>query len=170
LKLYDTSFFEKKENIFIKTFISDLQIPKEFKEDNNLYWDWFFSYFDKVIILDRKNKDLQSESLTYHLKSKDFYSWQKKQFYDLSKIEKEEIENNKNILIQESKKKYLFSQRGYPLYYFEDLFINKNMEIIESLFNYLNLEPKKDLIEKYIISDSFKIRINSNDERFKSII
>jgi hypothetical protein len=170
LKLYDTSFFEKKENVFIKTFVSDLQRPIEFKDDEESYWDWFFTYFDKVIILDRKDKELQSESLTYHLKNKDFYSWQRKQFYDLSKIEKEEIENSRKILIRDSEKKHVFSQKGYPIFYFEDLFIDKNVDTISNLFSYLNLDLRNDLIQKYIISDSFKIRIDNTKERFKSII
>lgn len=170
LKTYDVDFFENKKNVFIKTFISKLQRPKKYLEDESAYWDWFFNYFDKVVILDRKNKDLQSESLTYHMKKKELSSWQKKQYYDLSNIKKEDIEDSKSILIEESKKKHEFSKMGYPMFYFEDLFIDKNKQICLHLFEYLELDLKDDLYEKYINSDLFKIRMDKNENRFNSII
>lgn len=170
LKLYDTTFFENKKDVLIKTFVSQLQIPKNYINEEDKYWKWFFDYFDKVILLDRKNKDLQSESLTYHLKSKDFYSWQRKQFYDLSNIGKSEIENTKQLLIKESEKRLEFSKMGYPIFYFEDLFIEKKEETISKLFSYLNLDIREDLVQKYIISDLFKIRVDDKTQRYKSLI
>lgn len=170
LKTYDVDFFENKDNVFIKTFISELQIPKKYIEDESAYWDWFFKYFDKVIILDRKNKDLQSESLTYHMKKGVLSSWQKKQYYDLSNIEKEEIEKSKSILINDSKKMHEFAKMGYPVFYFEDLFIKKDKGIITELFNYIDLNLKEELYEKYINSDLFRIRLNKDEIRFNSLI
>jgi hypothetical protein len=170
LKTYDIDYFKNKSDVFIKTFVSELQRAKSFINDEDGYWQWFFDYFDKVVILDRKDKDLQSESLTYHMKKKDLSSWQKKQYYDLSNIEKEEFENSKSILINDSNKMHEFSKLGYPVFYFEDLFIKKDRNIAENLFDYLELEFRDDLYEKYINSDMFKIRLNKNENRFKSLI
>ncbi len=170
LKVYDVDFFKDKEKIFIKTFVSELQRPEKYLNDEDSYWEWFFNYFDKVIILDRKNKDLQSESLTYHMKKKDLYSWQKKQYYDLSNITAEDLKKSKTILISDSEKMHEFSKNGYPVFYFEDLFIDKNKKIALELFQYLQVELKEELYEKYINSDLFKIRLNEGDQRFTSLI
>lgn len=170
LKTYDIDFFENKSDVFIKTFVSELQRPKSFLNDEDGYWQWFFNYFDRVVILDRRDKDLQSESLTYHMKKKDLSSWQKKQYYDLSNIEKEEFENSKTILINDSNKMHELSKLGYPVFYFEDLFIKKDKNIAADLFEYLNLELNEELYEKYINSDLFRIRLNKNENRFGSLI
>jgi hypothetical protein len=170
LKTYDVDFFKNRSKVFIKTFVSELQRPVKFINDEKSYWDWFFDYFDKVIILDRKNKDLQSESLTYHMKKRDMSSWQRKQYYDLSNISKREIDDSKTILIKESEKKHAFSKIGYPIFYFEDIFIDKKKEIALELFDYLGLEFRSDLYEKYINSDLFKIRLPESTEEFKKLI
>ena len=86
---YDVDFFEiQSKNVFIKTFVSKFQIPQAYNDNQNEYWIWFFSYFDKVIILDRRDKILQSESLAYHIKQNNIRAWHKKQHYDLSNISK----------------------------------------------------------------------------------
>ena len=170
LKTYDIDSFNTQSKLFIKTFVSDLQRPKTFKDDEEGYWKWFFNYFDKVILLDRVNKDLQSESLTYHLKKNEIYSWQKKQYYDLDNIKNEEIENTKDILIRESNKLHNFSKNGYPLVYFEDIFIEKNKQKLEELFKYLNLLLDDELYEKYVLSDTYKIRIEKKENQYRSLI
>ncbi len=104
------------------------------------------------------------------MKKKDLYSWQKKQYYDLSNITAEEIEKSRLILNSDSEKMTNFSKNGYPIFYFEDLFIDKNKEIALALFQYIRLELKEDLYQKYINSDLFKIRLNEGDQRFTSLI
>lgn len=170
LNTYDVDFLENKKNVFVKTFVSKSQIPKKYANNESDYWDWFFDYFDKVIILDRKDKDLQSESLTYHMKMGELANWHKKQYYSFSKIKKEEIDYTKSILIEDSKKKHEFSKMGYPIFYFEDIFIDKNKETVLKLFEYIDLELRDDLYEKYINSDFFKVRMNKNENRFNSLI
>lgn len=164
------TFFKNKKNIFIKTFIGDTQIPKSFTNKPNKYWHWFFEYFDKIIILDRKNKQLQSESLTYHLKKKYLKGWHQKQYYDLTDIKKEDIEKTKNILIQDSKEIHSLAGKGYPIFYFEDIFIKKDRTVIENLFKYINLTLNETLYEKYVLSDNFKVRLTENTNQFKRLI
>lgn len=170
IQTYDIDFFQNKENIFIKTFVSKTQKPKSLLDNEDEYWDWFFTYFEKIILLDRMNKDLQSESLAYHMKVDDIHSWQKKQSYDLSITTSEEINNSKNVLINESNMLHDFSKKGYPLYYFEDIFIKKDKSKIDNIFEYLNIELNELIYNEYVISDAFRIRLNENESKFKSII
>jgi hypothetical protein len=169
-KIYDVDFFKQNKKIFIKTFVSEEQKPNTFINSDKNYWDWFFNYFDKVIILDRKDKTLQSESLTYHLKKEDPYSWQKKQYYNISNITKESIEETKNRLLKDSEKMHSFANNKHPIYYFEDIFIKKDRKIIENLFNYIDLKLNDVLYEKYVLSDTFKVRLEEVNNNFKKLI
>ena len=167
---YDLDFFENKQNIFIKTFVSKTQKPKSLLDNENDYWIWFFDYFEKIILLDRIDKDLQSESLAYHMKQNDILSWQKKQFYDLSITTSDEIENTKNVLITESTIIHQFFTKGYPLYYFEDIFIKKDKDKIINMFEYLDIDLDDSFYNEYICSDLYKIRLNRGESKFKGLI
>lgn len=167
---YDIDFFQNKENIFIKTFASKNQKPKSLLENESEYWSWFFNYFQKIILLDRFDKDLQSESLSYHMKKDDIHSWQKKQVYDLSITTPEEIQLNKDMLMCESDMLHQFSEKGYPLYYFEDIFIKKDKSKIENMFEYLNIDLTESIYNDFVYSDVCKIRMNENEPKFKNII
>ena len=167
---YDLDFFKNKKNIFIKTFVSKAQKPKSLLDNEDGYWDWFFNYFEKIILLDRLDKDSQSESLTYHMKVDDIHSWQKKQFYDLSITTSDEIQNSKNVLLTESNMMHQISTKGYPLYYFEDIFIKKDKSKIIDMFTYLDIELNDSFYNDYVYSDLCKIRLNEGESKFKGII
>ena len=170
LEIYDFNSFDIYDNLLIKTFVNDLQRPKQFKNDEEGYWKWFFNYFDKVVLLERINKDLQSESLTYHLKKNEIYSWQKKQHYNLSNIKKEEIIDTKMLLIGESIKIKKFSEMGYPIFYFEEIFIQKNRQKLNELFTYLKIELDDNLYEEYVLSDMFRVRLKEDEPKFRGIV
>ena len=150
-----------KENVLIKTIIN--HIPDD--KDEDFINEWIFKFFDKVILLDRLDKKLQTESFSYlvHTKSKE---WHKKQFYEMSSIPKEvigewerRIENlkkNINDLSIKNKKK---------IYYYEDIFVNKNMDIINEIFNYLELGINEKIINHYIISEEHKVRLNEKSNK-----
>lgn len=170
LNTYDIDFFENKSDVFIKTFVSKLQRPKSLLENDSKFWIWFFKYFDKIILLDRLDKDLQSESLTYHLKKNDISSWQKPQKYDLSNISKDEIFTTKDILINDANLINEFNKIGYPLFYYEDIFLKKDKSIIESMFDYIGLNLNKIQYDMHIMSDFWKIRIDDTASNLKKII
>ena len=65
---------------------------------------------------------------------------------------------------------HYFANKGYPLFYFEDLFIEKNREKAEKLFEYLELPLIEKDYEEFIKSDTYKIRLTKEEARFKSII
>jgi hypothetical protein len=166
-KKFMQSDFINKTNIFIKTFVN--QIPIDVVNENEEYWNWFITYFDKIILLDRKDKQLQSESLKYHEKQKNPKSWHIKQYYDLSNITENEIEITKNKLINEVDRLYKFSNLGYPIFYYEDIFIKKDKIKIKEMFNYINLKLDDMLYEKHIKSDNGRIRL-TKDELVKKLI
>jgi hypothetical protein len=166
-KKYTQSYFINETNIFIKTFTN--QIPTDIVDKNEKYWKWFTDYFDKIILLDRKDKQLQSESLKYHEKQKNPSNWHTKQYYDLSNITTNEIEITKSKLINEADILYKFNSIGYPLFYYEDIFINKDINKIKEMFNYIDLKLDDVLYEKHIKSDNGRIRL-TKDELIKKII
>lgn len=166
---YDVTFFENQSNLLIKTFVSTDQIPLEFTDNYKDYWEWFMGYFDKIILLDRKDKNLQSESLAYLVNKKDFYSWQKKQFYDLNIITKEQIEDVKLRLENESKFIHSFTTK-YPIYYFEDIYIKKDKKVIKSILDYLGLEMDDLIYNMFIESDNQRIRLTEDESKIKKII
>lgn len=171
LKKYDLDFFEDKKNIFIKTFVSEAAIPESLTNNSASYWSWFFNYFDKVILLDRKNKDLQSESLTY-LRNKDNNrkSWQDKQYYDLTKITKKQLEYVKEELLEESKIIHSHIDKGYPIFYFEDIFVKKDKTKILEMFEYIDIELNEKLYNLFVTSDSRKVRITDEEINIKKLL
>jgi hypothetical protein len=170
IQTYDVNHFENMKDVFIKTFVSRTQKPKSLLGNEEGYWDWFFGYFEKVILLDRLDKDLQSESLAYHMKKDDIHSWQKRQVYDLSITTQEEIQNSKNVLLYESNMIHEFSKKGYPLYYFEDIFIKKDRTKINDIFEYLGIDLLESLYNDYVYSDAGKIRMTNKDVRSRNLI
>lgn len=170
LKTYDIDFFEDLDNVFVKTFVSKNQTPKSFKNDIEAYWKWFFSYFDKIILLDRLDKTLQSESLAYHMSKNNSKSWQNKQYYDLSILSEDQLKNTHNHLINESKIIHSYVNDGYPIFYFEDLYIDKNKDKMIELFNYINLDLNDKFYEQIVVSELYKIRLNRGESKFRGLI
>lgn len=170
LTTYDIPFFEKEKNVFIKTFVSKNQTPKFFEENYENYWNWFFKYFDKVILLDRKDKILQSESLAYHIYKDAHLTWQSKQYYDLSNISLKTLEDTKLHLEIESNIIHSHMDKGYPLFYFEDIYIQKDKAKVIEMFNYIGLELNDSFYEEVVLSDTYKLRLNAGESRFKTLI
>jgi hypothetical protein len=167
---YETKFYEDKNNVFIKTFISEIHRPNDFIGDDESYWDWFFKYFEKIIILDRKDKTLQSESFTYHAIKGKPNDWHKRQYYDFDGIEEGHVEYRKNIFVEESKKLHEISDRGYPVVYFEDIYVNRDKTALKDILHYIGVDLNDTLYRRYILSDSFRVRLNKGESPFTGII
>jgi len=151
----------KKENVFIKTILC--QKPDDM--DLNSFNNWLFTFFDKIILLDRLDKKQQVESFSYliHTKNKE---WHRKQFYDMSLVPKETLEEWGDRI--ENLKKILFDlsiKHNKKIYYYEDIFVNKNMDIISEIFNYLELNMNIDVIKNYILSEDPKVRLNKKSNK-----
>ena len=167
---YESDFYEDKNNVFIKTFLSDVHRPTNLIGNDEEYWDWFFKYFEKIIILDRKNKILQSESFTYHAIKGKIGGWHKRQYYDLNDIEDGHIEHRKNIFNEESKKLHEISEMGYPIIYFEDIYMNRDKTVLKNVLEYIGVNLNDDLYKSYILSDSFRVRLNKGESPFTGLI
>ena len=161
--VYLPSFYENKNNVFIKTFLNDVHRPKGFINNDEMYWDWFFNYFEKIILLDRKDKTLQSESFIYHAIKGTKGDWHKRQYYDFSGIEEKEIEYRKNILIEESEKLHKLTEKGYPIFYFEDIYTDRNKSVVKDILRYVGVELNDDLYNKFVLADKNRVRLNKGE-------
>ena len=145
---------ESLDNVFFKHIC--YQFPPKY-ENKELWYDWLFSNFDKIILLDRKDRTSQSESFVYH-ETKNHATWHIRSYYDLSNIDKSKIDERIELLEQDGKFMNEKS-KDYPLFYYEDLFVDKNVEKINELFQYLNLSPIQKHIDEFIYSDTKKVRV-----------
>jgi hypothetical protein len=158
-----------KKNVLIKTFIDRDNYPYESFKNVEEYWDWFFSFFDKIIVLERKNKRLQAESLVYHIRLSKNRTvspyWHKPKYYDLNEMDEQNIIGLTNHLESESLVLKSISDKGYPLFYYEDIFVNKDIEIIKRLNEYCEIEYNQICIDEWINSPYKKVRIEEKPNK-----
>lgn len=154
-------FITNKTNVLIKT-ITD---QKPIDTTNEFIEEWIFSFFDKIILLDRSNIKEQAESFAYLIHTNN-ESWHVKQSYKMSLVPDEIISewedrllSNKNLISTYSKK------YNKKLYTYEDIFINKNIETLKEIFEYLAIDLKYDLVNEWIFSDEKKVRISENKNK-----
>jgi hypothetical protein len=149
-------------NILLKTLAG--QIPNE--ENGINFYKFIFQVFDKVIILDRKNKLEQSESFAFHTTNKIKDRHNRKRVYDLNSIPNDIMDEWKVALNEASELLTTLSKEySSKIFYYEDIFVNKNEQIINEIFNYLELTPIKESIDYWIISDNKKVRIKENHHK-----
>ena len=140
------------------------QIPNE--KDGMLIYDWIFQTFDKVIILDRKNKLEQTESFAFHTINNIKDRHNRKRVYYLNSIP-EDVINKWEIDLNIASELLESYSREYnsKIYYYEDMFVDKNKEVIDEIFNYLELPQLKESIDRWIISDNKKVRITEKRDK-----
>ena len=158
-----------KKNILIKTFIDKDNYPYESFKNVEDYWKWFYSFFDKIIVLERKNKRLQAESLVYHIRLSKNRTitpyWHKPKYYDLNEMDEENIVKLTNHLELESLILKSISDRGYPLFFYEDIFVNKDIETIKRLNEYCEIEYNQMCNDEWINSPHKKVRIEEKPNK-----
>jgi hypothetical protein len=121
--------------------------------------DFLFKHFDKIIFLIREDTISQSESYLYRTNSK-AYDWHTPEKYDLSIISENSF-NEKNKDYTDSNQ-FLISycnQIGFPIYTYEDIFIKKNINPINQIFNYLGIELDYSLYNEWILNPLKKERL-----------
>lgn len=143
-------------NILLKTLVG--QVPIE--NDVNQFYDWIFQSFDKVIILDRKNRKEQVESFAYHTTKNIRDKHNIKRIYYLDSIPSDVInEWDANIKIASDLLNQIALNYNSKIYYYEDIFVDKNMLEVNEIFDYLKIEPVEEILNRWIISDDKKVRI-----------
>ena len=160
----------KKKNVFIKTLIGQGTERFTIKDGELIQTDinekiefnnWFYNTFDKIILLDRREERLQIESMAYHDYLNNDLVWSKKKYYEINKIPPTLLEHTKKTLeYTKNDLKNFGLKHNIKTYYYEDIFIDKNMNIINEIFDYIGIVPNKEVIETYILSEEFKVRLD----------
>lgn len=152
-------------NVLIKTLVG--QTPQLDKKSVIKFYDWIFQTFDKVILLDRKNKKEQTESFAYHTENKTKNKHNNKRYYYLNHISVDKIKEwNLNL---DTASQFLETQstdKNSKIYYYEDIFVNKDKSVINEIFDYLELKQIKESIDNWIISDDKKVRTMEKRDKF----
>jgi len=170
-------YVSKKDNIFIKAIVGQGSERFSVFEDKIMYGgtnhtekinSWIYDTFDKIILLDRREKKLQIESMAYHLHLDKDSDWHKKKYYEINKISPSLLKYTENTL-EHTKNNLAMFGLNYKIktYYYEDIFIDKNMNVINEIFDYIGIKPNKEMIETYILSEEFKVRL---DKKYNKIL
>ena len=165
IKNNDTiSYLTKFDNVLIKSLFLIGVDEYPTKSFNNIfeYFEWCYGYFDKIIIIDRKDKLAQSESFVINetmLREKNI-SWHLPKLYDLDLIDKSYL----NIMIgryTESSKilSEISESQNIPIFYYEDIFLEHNMDVVKNLLEYLGMELILEGYDKFILSPHRRVRI-----------
>jgi hypothetical protein len=151
----------KNENIFIKSDIGSF-----IKERLNL--ESVKSDFDKIIILDRRDKEKQIESLIHASHNNSFLESNKYWLTDTSNymneknvadISERSISEIKNLIPE------LSIKLNSKIYFYEDLFFEDFSEFL----NYLEIEYNEELFKKYLSKEN-KYRLDSTELKEKKSI
>jgi hypothetical protein len=152
------------ENILVKNLflVGNDEYPKESFDNVYDYFNWCYSYFDKIIILDRKDKVAQSESFAINetMFREKGIGWHTQKIYDLSKVEISYIRNMIDTYTKSSEiLEKISHEKSYPIFYYEDIFINHNIEILKELMEYVDMELDMKIYSEYVLSPYRKVRI-----------
>lgn len=135
-------------NIVVKTHIHDIpvEIDKKFKSNVDFY-SYFCEYFNKVILLNRKNKNELKESLTYAVKNnKHDREWHQPYFCQTTNIHKDidlHIDDINNQMLK-------FSQvKEIPITWYEDIYSGNKDVVIEAILKW-DIEIDIDVFMKHM--------------------
>ena len=157
------------ENILVKNLflIGNDEYPKDSFIDVFEYLNWCYTYFDKIIVLDRKNRIAQSESFVINetMWREKGIGWHTKKIYDLDRIDKSYLETMIDRYTKSSKiLNDIAYTNNFPIFYYEDIFLNHNMKVVKKLFEYLEMDLDVEMYNKYVISNELQVRIDKNKQ------
>lgn len=153
------SVIESEENVLIKTLIGQTQ--KEIDIEN--MYVWLFEHFDKIILLDRLDKQLQVESFSYQT-YKNNLRWHDKKRYRMELVPKDIMDTNiKRLEYSTNKINELSKRYNKKIYYYEDIFLDNNIETINEIFNLINKTPNEELLNFWVISDEKRVRLKDDE-------
>lgn len=147
------AIIESSNNVFLKNIVYQYPIKYGSKES---WYEWLFANFDKVILLDRKDRVSQSESFVYH-DTKNDPNWFINSYYDLTDIDKSII-NDRIEFLSKDGEMLIEKSKDHPLFYYEDIFVTRDTQKINEMFEYLGITPIQKYIDFFIFSDSKKVR------------
>ena len=162
-------YFTKYNNVLVKSLFLLGHEEYPTKSFNNIYeyLTWCYSYFDKIIILDRRDKLAQSESFAVNETSmrEEGIDWHTPKIYDIEKIESSYIKTMIDRYTKSSEILHtISSKQKFPMFYYEDIFLEKSRKHIEELFSYLGMELNEDNYKEWILSPYRRVRIDKNKQ------
>jgi hypothetical protein len=165
-----TDLLLSHDNIIVKNLILVGYDEYPTKTFNNVheYLEWCSNFFDKIIILDRKNKIAQAESFVINetLSRERGIGWHTPKIYDLDKISKSYLSEMVNRYTESSKILHELSEsKNIPAFYYEDIFLEHNTDTINNLLKYLEIELISDNYNKFILSPDRRIRIEKSQKK-----
>ena len=131
------------------------------------YLNWCYTYFDKIIVLDRKNRIAQSESFVINetMWREKGIGWHTKKIYDLDRIDKSYLETMIDRYTKSSKiLNDIAYTNNFPIFYYEDIFLNHDIKVVKNLFEYLEMDLDVEMYNKYVISKELQVRIDKNKQ------
>jgi LPS sulfotransferase NodH len=160
----------KYNNLLVKNLflIGNDEYPKESFENVYEYFDWCYSFFDKIVMLDRKDKIAQSESFVINetIFREKGINWHTQKIYDLDKIDKTYFNEMIDRYTESSKiLKEISNINNFPIFYYEDIFLEHNMETINNLLKYLGTELNTKYYNEFILSSYRRIRIEKSNKK-----
>jgi len=152
--------FVQHNRVLCKTIYGGNQWPiRSFGLLEKVFTKWMSTYFDKVVVLDRRDKQAQVESLLINMDSG--LDWHEPKIYDVNKIDEERLSNYINYMTQRSDNMTQVAlERSWPIFYYEDLYLDHNMDEIKRMFDYVEIVMDEAKVYDFIISDKRKVRID----------
>ena len=163
-------YLTKVDNILVKGLflLGHEEYPTKSFNDIYEYLKWCYSYFDKIIILDRKDKVAQSESFTINetIFRERGINWHTQKIYDLEKIDKSYLNEMIDRYTKSSEiLKEISTNNNFPIFYYEDIFLEHNMDTIDNLLKYLDMELNIEKYNEFILSPYKRVRIEKSDKK-----
>jgi hypothetical protein len=160
----------KYNNLLVKNLflIGNDEYPKESFENVYEYFDWCYSFFDKIVMLDRKDKIAQSESFVINetISREKGINWHTQKIYDLDKIDKTYFNEMIDRYTESSKiLKEISNINNFPIFYYEDIFLEHNMETINNLLKYLGMKLNTKYYNEFILSSYRRVRIEKSNKK-----
>ena len=79
-------------------------------------------------------------------------------------VPKDIIDTNIKRLEHSTNKINELSKRyNKKIYYYEDIFLDNNIETINEIFNLINETPNKELLNFWVISDKKRVRVKDDE-------
>jgi hypothetical protein len=156
---------EKYNDLLVKSIIliGNVEYPVEVFSNEDEYIDWCLNFFDKVIVLDRKNKKEQSESFVINEteQKRTGVGWHIPKTYNIEKMDMHFYNNMFNKLNATTERLVdIANKNNLPYFLYEDLYSNDNQNELEKLFNFIELPPNTDYINEFINNKNRRVRID----------
>ena len=146
---HEMNLIENNPNVLVKELLNHTV-------NNGVFpYDWMYQTFDKVIVMERRNKWEQAESHAAHSYiGNNLKTWHNRKEYDLTNIPTEYIK----ALANQSED--LMQYHKGNIYYYEDVFMEHNLDLLMEIMNYVGItEVPKKVLNDYFYSPQKKVRI-----------